>query len=236
MQDTTRQGNKLVKRRPVGSRSPSRDRGPPAQHLSGDTPAVPALNDHGPKTPITGMGPSTSPTDKEKKSKWRLSNPFHSKDKERHDVVDTTKDSTYGSNEASSRSEISSSGIPSFSSTERRNSNPNRPVSSEQARAPLRPEPTTVQQAPTTNLIPPTPPNDGIIPSHPHENNSLHHNNVPRAHESSDTHLDQSNTPANHTLANQKSQENISKETHEDSKTGYMVTTTTTTTTVGFNR
>ncbi|KAF2185410.1 hypothetical protein K469DRAFT_738861 [Zopfia rhizophila CBS 207.26] len=153
MQENPRQGTKLVKRRPVPF--PTRERPPSA--LLGDTvrqrppwgpPAVPPLNTNETSGTSSTM-PSNNPTflGKEKKSKWRLSNPFHSKDKERKEAHDLTGDSAYGSSEANnSQSDVNSSGVPGFSSTEGRNS-----------QRTLRPLRTTIQ-APKMNVTPPTPP------------------------------------------------------------------------------
>jgi len=59
--------------------------------------------------------------EKEKRLKWRLSNPFHSKDKDRKDGGPDTElpDSAYASSEPNnSFSEVDTNGMPSFSSSE----------------------------------------------------------------------------------------------------------------------
>lgn len=146
MQEPLRQGGKLVKRR--AAPSPCRERRYSAQ----ETPAIAPLD-----TSVAGTSPSAMPPnknstpDKEKKSRWRLSNPFHSKDKDHKDGEPDPGpgDSAYFSSENinSSRSDLNTSADPSFASTERRNSR------GEQ----LRPQATSLQP-PATSITPPTPP------------------------------------------------------------------------------
>lgn len=146
---------------------------------------VPSANSSQPMT-LNNM----SASEKERRSKWRLSNPFHSKDKDkdkdrpadRKDAPESTGDSAYFG------SEPSSSANPSFAS------NP-RPISGEQ----WHPNPAPFQ-APTTNVTAPTPPaNSSYAPP-----------------------------PLQPMYTNQ---ENVSRETHQDLRTGNIVTTVTTTTT-----
>lgn len=169
MAEVPRQGGrKLVKRR-TGSAgpSPSRDRAQSGnRHSQQDTPAVPQIDlETAPMPQETGTSPG-----KEKRSKWRLSNPFHSKDKERTDAVAVTAgdpapiqnpittenataaehsaragDSAYFSSEHLNSSN-DTSGHPSFSSAERRGSR------GEQLQAP-----TATLQPPATSVTPPTP-------------------------------------------------------------------------------
>lgn len=208
MAEAPRQGGrKLVKRR-TGSAgpSPSRDRARSGNRLSQqDTPAVPQLDTEAPPMPQdTGSSPG-----KDKKSKWRLSNPFHSKDKERKDSVavatgdpapiqsataapnpeatqNTARagDSAYFSSEHVDSSNATS-GHPSFSSAERRGSR------GEQLQAP-----TATLQPPTTSVTPPTPAS-----------------------------LNQSQPPQQPT---QNQQDDVQKDSYTDQKTGNVVTTTTT--------
>ncbi|KAF2656851.1 hypothetical protein K491DRAFT_596198 [Lophiostoma macrostomum CBS 122681] len=108
MQEPTRQGAKLVKRRPTGSPSPTRGRLSSANPYPGETPAVPPLNPSEASGSYSCVAYSTMPEDKDKKSKWRLSNPFHSKDKdkdkERKDNRDSLGDSAYASSEPNNNS------------------------------------------------------------------------------------------------------------------------------------
>lgn len=231
MQEPTR---KLVKRRPA-SRSQSRERPSSAGRQAGTTPAVtPWENtDTVPSVPPVPAMPSNgqSAADKEKKSKWRLSNPFHNKEKERHSTTESAvdsareRDSAYdsGSRTDGSRTDVNSSGIPSFSSTENRIS---RPVSGEQQR----PAPQTVQaqHPPTPGVIPPTPPTLGQ-----HAPPPRHDPNAPPLPTSHGQHAPSQLQPqhSHPALTTQRSQENLSRETYQDSKTGNVVTITTTTTT-----
>lgn len=160
-------GRKLVKRRSGSAGpSPSRDRAQSGnRHSQPDTPAVPPIDLETTPMPQEGTSPG-----KEKRSKWRLSNPFHAKDKDRKDSVavaagdpvpvqisDTAErppaarnsatagDSAYFSSEHVNSSN-DTSGHPSFSSAERRGSH------GEQLQAP-----TATLQPPTTSVTPPTP-------------------------------------------------------------------------------
>lgn len=142
---------------------------------------------------------NNSSNEDKKKSKFRLSNPFHSKEKEKEkeksntkednntkrNTLDTNGDSAYGSSEpdTSANPSFSSNANPSFTS------NP-RPVSGEQWHPP-----------PSSTNLPQTaaPP--------PGQNNLA---------------------PPAHSLQNRSSQENITKESYRDAGTGTVVTTTTT--------
>lgn len=158
MSEPQRQSRKLVKRN-----SPSRERAQSQgkRHSQQDAPAVPPLNADAPAVPQDT-----------RKSRWRLSNPFHGKDKERKDnaaVIDDPApdpapssntpatenpatrrgDSAYFSSEqvGSSRSDVNNSGHQSFSSSERP---PQAPAANLQAaNANLQP--------PNTSITPPTP-------------------------------------------------------------------------------
>jgi hypothetical protein len=209
-------GRKLVKRR-TGSAgpSPSRDRAQSGnRHSQQDTPAVPQIDLEAPPMP---QDTDTS-AGKDKKSKWRLSNPFHSKDKERKDPAAvtaahpapipsppaatdrpaaartsaTTGDSAYFSSEHVNSSN-DTSGHPSFSSAERRGSR------GEQLLAP-----TASLQPPTTSVTSPTP---SASVSHGHH--------VPQ----------QSASPA---PPAQAQQDVVQSESYTDQRTGNVVTTTTT--------
>jgi hypothetical protein len=204
-----------VKRR-TGSAgpSPSRDRALSGnRHSQQDTPAVPQIDLEA--TPVP-QETSTS-AGKDKKSKWRLSNPFHSKDKERKDPVAvtdgdpapipsppaatdrpvaartsaTTGDSAYFSSEHINSSN-NTSGHPSFSSAERRGSR------GEQLLAPV-----VSLQPPRTSVTPPTP------------SASVNHGH----------HAPQHSAPP---AQAQAQQEDAQRESYTDQKTGNVVTTTTT--------
>jgi hypothetical protein len=186
MEQDPRQPAKLRKR------SKSRDR--QSQTMSGGLSGHPANSSQ----PMASSNNVTSPEDK-KKSKFRLSNPFHSKDKEKEkdkdvaktdtpeikqhnpnrDTLDTNFDSAYGS------SEPSSSANPSFAS------NPHRASGGE----PWNPAPASSQVPKATT---PPAPQASLAP------------------------------PPTQTLQNRSSQENISRETYRDVGTGNIVTTTTT--------
>lgn len=200
MPEAQRPSAKLQKRR-TGSASPGRDRA--HRHSQQDIPTIPPV--HTDNT-MTTHDSGTSPG-KEKRSKWRLSNPFHSKDKERKDSVAVTTgdlapaqnrptahnpaiagDSAYFSSDHgdSSRSDADTSVHPSFSSNERRSSR------GEQLQAP-----STNLQPPTTSIAPPTP----------------------------STVLNQSHTPQQSAEAQSN---NVQRESYTDQRTGNVVTTTTT--------
>ncbi|KAF2127409.1 hypothetical protein P153DRAFT_345060 [Dothidotthia symphoricarpi CBS 119687] len=199
MEGSSRPPAKLQKRK-------SRERNDATSaHMSGAL-NTPSANTSQPLAPN-----NMSAAEKERRSKWRMSNPFHSKDKymdksndkytdksndkpndkpndksnDRKERLDSNVDSAYGS------SEPSTSANPSFAS------NP-RPASGEQWHPTPLPTPASTQ-APTTSITAPTPPaQESYAP------------------------------PPNPVYA---SQENISRETHQDIRTGNIVTTVTTTTT-----
>lgn len=204
-------GRKLVKRR-TGSASPSR-RAPSGSRLSQqDTPAVPPIDlEATPMPQETGTSPG-----KEKRSKWRLSNPFHAKEKDRKDSVavaageptpaplrtsDTAErssaardsatagDSAYFSSEHVNSSN-NTSGNPSFSSAERRHSR------GEQLQAP-----TATLQPPS--VTPPTPSASGS-PSHATQ------------------------LPPQPSPSVQAQTDDVHRESYTDHRTGNVVVTTTT--------
>ena len=200
MPETQRPSAKLQKRR-TGSASPARDR--VNRNSQQDTPAVPPMNTDN-STTAHDSGTSSG---KEKRSKWRLSNPFHSKDKERKDSVAVAAgdpapaenrptahnpaiagDSAYFSSEHgnSSRSDDNTSAHPSFSSNERRGSR------GEQLQAP-----STNLQPPTTSITPPTP-STSLSP------------------------------PRNVLQPAEMQSNNVQRESYTDQRTGNVVTTTTT--------
>lgn len=206
---TTPQGKKLVKRRPVGaSRSPSRERGQAAagpHYTAHDAPAIPTLDPNASSAePVMG-----GDSEKDKKSKWRLSNPFHSKDKEREkEKKETRRDATgptdsayFSDNVNSTRSDNVSSGDPSFVSSERRNSRGDQ--LQPQAEGSLRPS----SDAPT---LPATTPSEAADP------------------QSAGNKVNQT-SPAAAAAPKAPSQEQVKQETYEDRRTGCVVTTTTTT-------
>lgn len=200
MSEVQRPSAKLQKRR-TGSASPGRDRG--NRHSQQNIPAVPTVNTANVRVAQdNGASPG-----KEKKSKFRLSNPFHSKGKERKDSVAvaagdsapvenrppaqdvaTAGDSAYFSSEHinSSRSEINTSAHPSFSSNDRRASR------GEQLQAP-----SANLQPPTTSVTPPTP--SASLSRHEDSQQST-----------------------------QAQTDNVQRESYTDQRTGNVVTTTTT--------
>lgn len=165
MEQEPRPANKLRKR------SKSRDRQGLA--MSGGLGGQPANTSQ----PMAPSNNATSAEDK-KKSKFRLSNPFHSKEKDKdlgkkdaidtkehnpkRDTLDTNFDSAYGS------SEPSSSANPSFAS------NPARVSGGEQWNPPA---PTSL--APTTST-PPPPQNNLAPPPAPSLQNRSSHENISR--------------------------------------------------------
>jgi hypothetical protein len=180
-------------RQPAKLRKRSKSRERQALSMSGGLGGQPA-NTSQPMAPTT----NASSEDK-KKSKFRLSNPFHSKEKDRDNAkkdpietnehnpkrdttntVDTNFDSAYGS------SEPNTSANPSFAS------NPHRASGGEQWNPP---PPAPVQPTATTT---PPPQQSNLAP------------------------------PPTHSLQNRSSHENISRETYRDVGTGNIVTTTTT--------
>ena len=200
MPEVQRPGAKLQKRR-TGSASPGRDRG--NRQSQQDTPAIPPVNT---ANVGTAQENGTSPG-KEKKSKFRLSNPFHSKGKERKDSVAVAAgdsaplesrppphnsaaagDSAYFSSEHinSSRSDVNTSAHPSFSSNDRRASR------GEQLQAP-----NTNLQPPATSVTPPTP--SASLSGH-----------------------------GNTQQSTQAQSDNVQRDSYTDQRTGNVVTTTTT--------
>lgn len=201
MDESFRQPAKLQKRKSRERQELAMSGGLGGQPANSSQPLAPADN--------------VSPNDKEKKSKWRMSNPFHSKDKskdkdvgdqdrdrknvgdrkdvpERKDLSDTNTngDSAYYSSEANT------SANPSFAS------NP-RPISGEQWHPPpSRPDaPAAVNNPPNTTYY--NPPN-----SHTHDTLA-----PPQQ------------------LHSRSSQESVGRETYQDAGSGNIVTVTTTTTT-----
>ena len=197
-----------MKRR-TGSASPSRNRAG-SRHSQQDTPAVPPIDlEATPMPQETGTSPG-----KEKRSKWRLSNPFHAKEKDRKDSVAVTagdpsplrtsdtaertsavRDSATGGDSAYFSSEHinssnNTSGHPSFSSAERRHSR------GEQL------------QAPTATLAPPsvTPPTPSASLSQGHATQS-----TPQPSPSVQAQTD-----------------DVHRESYTDNRTGNVVVTTTT--------
>lgn len=85
-------------------------------------PSLPSEQVDGPNSAMPSNKASTAEKgEKEKRLKWRLSNPFHSKDKDRKDGGPDTElpDSAYASSEPNnSFSEVDTNGMPSFSSSE----------------------------------------------------------------------------------------------------------------------
>jgi hypothetical protein len=162
MEQEPRPANKLRKR------SKSRDR--QGLTMSGGLSGQPANSSQ----PMAPSSNATSAEDK-KKSKFRLSNPFHSKEKDKEvgkrdtvdtkehnpkrDTLDTNFDSAYGS------SEPSSSANPSFAS------NPGRVSGGEQWNPPA---PTSL--APTASTPPPQQHNLAPPPAHSLQNRSSHEN------------------------------------------------------------
>jgi hypothetical protein len=180
-------------RQPAKLRKRSKSRERQGLTMSGGLNGQPA-NTSQPMAPTN----NATATEEKKKSKFRLSNPFHSKEKDRdlpkkdvsetkdhnpkRDTVDTNFDSAYGS------SEPSSSANPSFAS------NPHRASGGGESWNPT--PANSSQQQPVATTPPP-------------QHNSL----AP---------------PPAHSLQNRSSHENISRETYRDVGTGNIVTTTTT--------
>lgn len=156
-------------RQPAKLRKRSKSRERQGLTMSGDASGLPANTSQ----PLAASN-TTSAEDKKKKSKFRLSNPFHSKEKDdvrkdvaetkehnpKRDTVDTNFDSAYGS------SEPSSSANPSFAS------NPNRASGGEQWNPPQ----ASTQQAPRVT----TPPaqRDSLAPPAPSLQNRSSHENI----------------------------------------------------------
>lgn len=116
-----RSSSKLVKRRPLSFQSPERalsiDPTPTASPVPSPSEQIDDLNLGMPSNKAS----AAEKGEKEKRSKWCLSNPLHSKDKDRKDGGPDTElpDSAYASSEPNNFfSEVDTNGMPSFSSSD----------------------------------------------------------------------------------------------------------------------